>query len=156
MNNQCYFCLKVNFLFFVVLVTLSKDVEAQYFEDVTGASIEVILDEYPYQHVRAFDFDRDGDQDLLIFAHTSDPAVEAPSRTSMVYMCENNGGLDFSDAVYLSGTRVSAQDVFFEDVDQDGFLDLIYSGSSFNDLNNSGCYWRPEDSAFADPALWNT
>ena len=104
------------------------------FVHVNGAEGEALLPETMGSGAAFFDFDRDGDQDLLLVNSTEWTAAEGSGPTMALY--ENDGAGRFADrtvemdlATSFYGTGVAVGDV-----DNDGWVDLFLSAVGPNRL----------------------
>ncbi|WP_339336858.1 MULTISPECIES: VCBS repeat-containing protein [unclassified Croceitalea] len=101
--------------------------------------------------VAAFDFDNDGDQDIII---TSDQVPWQFGKTPRQYFFENDGAGNFIDDTQKIAPELEligqVKDVVFSDIDNNGFNDIIVvghwmpisillnNGKTFQKLNNNG------------------
>ncbi len=111
------------------------------FVHVNGAAGEALLPETMGAGGAFFDFDRDGDQDLLLVNSTTWDAVlsdaeAGPGTVPMMSLYENDGAGRFADRTAGSGLEVSfyGTGVAVGDVDGDGWTDLFVSAVGSNRL----------------------
>jgi hypothetical protein len=120
-----------------------RDITAEagiHFVHNNGAYGEKLLPETMGSGVAFFDFDNDGDQDLLFVNGTSWPwRQEKASSTAALY--RNDGTGKFEDVTRGSGLDVSFYEtgVAVGDYDNDGFVDVFITGVGGNRLfHNEG------------------
>ncbi len=111
------------------------------FVHVNGAAGEALLPETMGAGGAFFDFDRDGDQDLLLVNSTTWEAVLSdaevgPGTGPTMSLYENDGAGKFADRTAGSGLEVSfyGTGVAVGDVDGDGWTDLFVSAVGSNRL----------------------
>ncbi len=111
------------------------------FTHVNGAAGEALLPETMGAGGAFFDFDRDGDQDLLLVNSTTWEAVlsdagAGPGTGPTMSFYENDGAGKFADRTAGSGLEVSfyGTGVAVGDVDGDGWTDLFVSAVGANRL----------------------
>lgn len=111
------------------------------FTHVNGAAGEALLPETMGAGGAFFDFDRDGDQDLLLVNSTTWEAVlpdagAGPGTGPTMSLYENDGAGKFADRTAGSGLEVSfyGTGVAVGDVDGDGWTDLFVSAVGSNRL----------------------
>jgi hypothetical protein len=104
------------------------------FVHVNGAAGEALLPETMGAGAAFFDFDRDGDQDLLLVNSTTWDAAVDTGPTMALY--ENDGSGSFSDRTAGMGLSTSfyGTGVAVGDVDSDGWIDLFISAVGPNRL----------------------
>ena len=104
------------------------------FVHVNGAEGEALLPETMGSGAAFFDFDRDGDQDLLLVNSTTWDAAAASGPTMALY--ENDGAGRFADRTAALGLATSfyGTGVAVGDVDSDGWVDLFISAVGSNRL----------------------
>lgn len=104
------------------------------FVHVNGAEGEALLPETMGSGAAFFDFDRDGDQDLLLVNSTDWGAAADSGPTMALY--ENDGAGRFADRTAESGLATSfyGAGVAVGDVDNDGWVDLFISAVGPNRL----------------------
>ena len=104
------------------------------FVHVNGAEGEALLPETMGSGAAFFDFDRDGDQDLLLVNSTEWTAAEGSGPTMALY--ENDGAGRFADRTAGMGLATSfyGTGVAVGDVDNDGWVDLFISAVGPNRL----------------------
>ncbi len=111
------------------------------FVHVNGAAGEALLPETMGAGGAFFDFDRDGDQDLLLVNSTTWGAVlsdaeAGPAAGPTMSLYENDGAGTFADRTAGSGLEVSfyGTGVAAGDVDGDGWTDIFVSAVGLNRL----------------------
>ena len=104
------------------------------FVHVNGAEGDALLPETMGSGAAFFDFDRDGDQDLLLVNSTEWSAAAASGATMALY--ENDGAGRFADRTAALGLATSfyGTGVAVGDVDGDGWVDLFISAVGSNRL----------------------
>ena len=104
------------------------------FVHVNGAEGEALLPETMGSGAAFFDFDRDGDQDLLLVNSTGWNAAPETGPTMALY--ENDGAGRFADRTAALGLATSfyGTGVAVGDVDSDGWVDLFISAVGSNRL----------------------
>jgi enediyne biosynthesis protein E4 len=92
-----------------------------------GATGDKLLPETMGSGVAIFDFDSDGDQDLLFVNGTAWPGKPASPATQALY--RNEGNARFTDVTVGSGLDVSfyGMGVAVGDYDNDGFVDVFFT-----------------------------
>ncbi len=122
-----------------VLAALSgEDAIALYTNEVHGASVfakSILIEETPSAyHVRAFDFERDGDQDVVLFEHVPGGF----DGVTFAKLHENDDGA-FAGSIFVPGEprgetlhawtdgEVSAHQLFIGDLDMDGIPEVVVS-----------------------------
>ena len=133
------------------------------FEHFNGASGEKLLPETMGAGVAFFDFDGDGDPDLLFLNGTSWPWATGPDAHAAKPVLYRNDGDRFTDVSKDSGLDVSFQGmgVACGDFDNDGRVDLFLTGVGRQILyhNEGGGHFRDvtaDSGIWADPADWAT
>ncbi len=104
------------------------------FVHVNGAEGDALLPETMGSGAAFFDFDRDGDQDLLLVNSTEWKAAPETGPTMALY--ENDGSGRFADRTAALGLATSfyGAGVAVGDVDDDGWVDLFISAVGPNRL----------------------
>ena len=127
------------------------------FIHVNGAAGEALLPETMGAGGAFFDFDRDGDQDLLLVNSTTWEAVlsdagAGPGTGPTMSLYENDGTGKFADRTAGSGLEVSfyGTGVAVGDVDGDGWTDLFVSAVGSNRLFRNVEGQRGNSSRFED------
>ena len=127
------------------------------FIHVNGAAGEALLPETMGAGGAFFDFDRDGDQDLLLVNSTTWEAVlsdagAGPGTGPTMSLYENDGTGKFADRTAGSGLEVSfyGTGVAVGDVDGDGWTDLFVSAVGSNRLFRNVEGQRGSSSRFED------
>ena len=127
------------------------------FIHVNGAAGEALLPETMGAGGAFFDFDRDGDQDLLLVNSTTWEAVlsdagAGPGTGPTMSLYENDGTGKFADRTVGSGLEVSfyGTGVAVGDVDGDGWTDLFVSAVGSNRLFRNVEGQRGNGSRFED------
>jgi subtilisin family serine protease len=100
--------------------------------------------------IASFDYDNDGDQDLLISDYNG---RDDPDQSIKLY--RNNGDGTFTNVTIESGidnTRGGASGVAIGDYNQDGYLDIYLSEFFYSspNLNNNALYKNNGDGTFAN------
>jgi len=108
---------------------LSLFVQAQSFEEV-----ETVMKGFYYSSGDAADFDGDGFQDVVMNGAIDNNGDGNVSETLNEIYRNSNGTLAFYGDLGLSSTHLG--DIKFIDFDNDGLLDLISTGLSYNDITN--------------------
>ncbi|MCP4655518.1 MAG: CRTAC1 family protein, partial [bacterium] len=130
------------------------------FVHVNGATGEKLLPETMGSGAAFFDYDNDGDQDLLLVNSTKRPPIRPPVPTSALY--RNDGRGHFDDATYEAGLAISlyGTGVAVGDYDNDGRVDLFLSAVGRNRLlRNLGGRFREvtrEAGVGGDAGEWST
>jgi len=129
-----------------------------------GATGDKLLPETMGSGVAIFDFDNDGDQDLLFVNGTSWPGKAPQGRaptTQALY--RNDGGAKFTDVTAGSGLDISfyGMGVAAGDFDNDGLVDLFFTAVGENKLfrNTGGGKFQDVTSSAGvagSPTQWST
>ncbi len=104
-------------------------IQAQNFEE-----IETIMKGFYYSSGDVGDFDRDGFQDIVMNGAIDNNGDGNVSHTWNEIYKNNNGTLEFYGDLGANSTHLG--DIKFIDFDNDGLLDLISTGLSYNDIVN--------------------
>lgn len=104
-------------------------VQAQNFDEV-----ETVMKGFYYSSGDAADFDGDGFQDVVMNGAIDNNGDGNVSETLNEIYRNSNGTLAFYGDLGLSSTHLG--DIKFIDFDNDGLLDLISTGLSYNDITN--------------------
>ncbi|MPS72015.1 MAG: T9SS type A sorting domain-containing protein [Chryseobacterium sp.] len=130
--------------FYVSLFFLSAMIsQAQSFEEISQPNLK----NYFYSAVAVADVDNDGFQDIFFTgAIDSDEDTNVDSTSNSLY--KNSNGT-FSSVQEFGENSVHLSDVKFIDFDNDGLLDVITTGLSYNDIVNYQQYrWKNTGSGF--------
>ena len=127
------------------------------FEHYSGATGEKLLPETMGGGVAFFDFDSDGDQDLLFVNATDWPWAKAPRQTTHA-LYRNDGRGKFQDVTRGSGLDVNfyGMGVAAGDYDNDGLPDLFITGVGQNKLFHNEGGGRFRDMGLNTGTNWST
>lgn len=130
--------------FYISVFVLSAMMsQAQSFEEVSQPAFQ----NYFYSAAAVADFDNDGFQDVFFTgAIDSDGDTNVDATSNSLY--KNTSG-NFSSIQDFAENSVHLSSVKFIDFDNDGFLDVVTTGLSYNDIVNYQQYrWKNTGSGF--------
>ncbi len=110
-----------------------------FFSIIPGFSFSPV---YDVMNGTLQDFDFDGDLDLLVTGYNSGNDI------SRGIFRNNNGAFDYVNYGELGGNPGLFESIEWADLDNDGFLDIVYSGSNTRILKNNGNLSYQLDSSF--------
>ena len=133
------------------------------FEHENGASGEKLLPETMGGGCAFFDYDNDGDQDILLVNSMAWPwNQEETKNPSTMALYGNDGTGEFTEVTKQLGLNFSfyGMGVATGDYDNDGFVDLLFTGVGGNRLfrNEGGRRFQDvtEESGLGDSREWST
>lgn len=130
--------------FYISILALSAIItKAQSFEEVSQTSLQ----NYFYSASAVADFDNDGFQDIFFTGAIDSDGDTNVDVTSNDFYKNTNG--NFSSIQNFGDNSVHLSAVKFIDFDNDGLLDVVTTGLSYNDIVNYQQYrWKNTGSAF--------
>ncbi|KFC22002.1 T9SS type A sorting domain-containing protein [Epilithonimonas lactis] len=130
--------------FYISILALSAMItKAQSFEEVSQPALQ----NYFYSASAVADFDNDGFQDIFFTGAIDSDGDTNVDVTSNDFYKNTNG--NFSSIQNFGDNSVHLSAVKFIDFDNDGLLDVVTTGLSYNDIVNYQQYrWKNTGSAF--------
>ncbi|KFC20061.1 T9SS type A sorting domain-containing protein [Chryseobacterium sp. FH1] len=130
--------------FYISILALSAIItKAQSFEEVSQPALQ----NYFYSASAVADFDNDGFQDIFFTGAIDSDGDTNVDVTSNDFYKNTNG--NFSSIQNFGDNSVHLSAVKFMDFDNDGLLDVVTTGLSYNDIVNYQQYrWKNTGSAF--------
>ena len=130
--------------FYISILALSAIItKAQSFEEVSQPALQ----NYFYSASAVADFDNDGFQDIFFTGAIDSDGDTNVDVTSNDFYKNTNG--NFSSIQNFGDNSVHLSAVKFIDFDNDGLLDVVTTGLSYNDIVNYQQYrWKNTGSAF--------
>lgn len=130
--------------FYISILVLSAIItKAQSFEEVSQPALQ----NYFYSASAVADFDNDGFQDIFFTGAIDSDGDTNVDVTSNDFYKNTNG--NFSSIQNFGDNSVHLSAVKFIDFDNDGLLDVVTTGLSYNDIVNYQQYrWKNTGSAF--------
>lgn len=130
--------------FYISILALSATItKAQSFEEVSQPALQ----NYFYSASAVADFDNDGFQDIFFTGAIDSDGDTNVDVTSNDFYKNTNG--NFSSIQNFGDNSVHLSAVKFIDFDNDGLLDVVTTGLSYNDIVNYQQYrWKNTGSAF--------